>query len=316
MKRSINVIDLENRIQNNLNPSIKCKKETNEPKEEIKSTDRLIPKKQHPSYDDENDWKKNESFNEDSWDEAEDEEIDDEFGTEYEEEEDDEEDTVENKPSLLHKFLNDKLHLGQREKIDDDIFKIKYNSDTLKNALATLKKMDKVSKSIGECNVPQETLDFIRKYPDFIPSCITDNIKEDNLYLRDDNKDIKDTRKFCADRIHENERKKEEKKNNGYAFADLKPLEKKVPYLKKYGSEDKSPLSSYENVNHPQHYNNYSKEVIDMMVDIFGRKNTALFCEMNAFKYRMRMGTKPNNDINQDLEKEQWYLNKAKELRD
>lgn len=289
MKRSINVIDLENRIQNNLNPSIKCKKETNEPKEEIKSTDRLTPKKQHPSY--ESDSNDNLATDEDNH-------------------------------SLLNKFLNDKHYLGQSEKIDDDIFKflndceIKYNSDTLKNALATIKKMDKISKPIGECNVPQEDLDFIRKNPDFIPSCIVDNIKDGNLYLRDDSKDIKDTRKFCADRIHENERKKEEKKNNEYAFADLKPLEKKVPYLKKYGSNDKSPLSSYENVNHPQHYNNYSKEVIDMMVDIFGRKNTALFCEMNAFKYRMRMGTKPNNDINQDLEKEQWYLNKAKELRD
>lgn len=276
MKRSINVIDLENRIQNNLNPSIKCKKETNEPKEEIKSTDRLTPKKQHPSYDDESDSNDNLVTDEDN-------------------------------RSLLNKFLNDKPYLGQSEKID---------SDKLKNALATIKKMDKISKPIGECNVPQEDLDFIRKNPDFIPSCIVDNIKDGNLYLRDDSKDIKDTRKFCADRIHENERKKEEKKNNEYAFADLKPLEKKVPYLKKYGSNDKSPLSSYENVNHPQHYNNYSKEVIDMMVDIFGRKNTALFCEMNAFKYRMRMGTKPNNDINQDLEKEQWYLNKAKELRD
>lgn len=265
MKRSINVIDLENRIQNNLNPSIKCKKETNEPKEEIKSTDRLTPKKQHPSYDDESDSNDNLVTDED----------------------------------------NHSLNGCE----------IKYNSDTLKNALATIKKMDKISKPIGECNVPQEDLDFIRKNPDFIPSCIVDNIKDGNLYLRDDYKDIKDTRKFCADRIHENERKKEEKKNNEYAFADLKPLEKKVPYLKKYGSNDKSPLSSYENVNHPQHYNNYSKEVIDMMVDIFGRKNTALFCEMNAFKYRMRMGTKPNNDINQDLEKEQWYLNKAKELR-
>lgn len=276
MKRSINVIDLENRIQNNLNPSIKCKKETNEPKEEIKSTDRLTPKKQHPSYDDENVSNDNLATDEDNH-------------------------------SLLNKFLNDKPYLGQSEKID---------SDKLKNALATIKKMDKISKPIGECNVPQEDLDFIRKNPDFIPSCIVDNIKDGNLYLRDDSKDIKDTRKFCADRIHENERKKEEKKNNEYAFADLKPLEKKVPYLKKYGSNDKSPFSSYENVNHPQHYNNYSKEVIDMMVDIFGRKNTALFCEMNAFKYRMRMGTKPNNDINQDLEKEQWYLNKAKELRD
>lgn len=288
MKRSINVIDLENRIQNNLNPSIKCKKETNEPKEEIKSTDRLTPKKQHPSYDDESDSNDNLVTDEDNH-------------------------------SLLNKY---KHYIGQSEKIDDDISKflngceIKYNSDTLKNALATIKKMDKISKPIGECNVPQEDLDFIRKNPDFIPSCIVDNIKDGNLYLRDDYKDIKDTRKFCADRIHENERKKEEKKNNEYAFADLKPLEKKVPYLKKYGSNDKSPLSSYENVNHPQHYNNYSKEVIDMMVDIFGRKNTALFCEMNAFKYRMRMGTKPNNDINQDLEKEQWYLNKAKELRD
>lgn len=276
MKRSINVIDLENRIQNNLNPSIKCKKETNEPKEEIKSTDRLTPKKQHPSYDDENVSNDNLATDEDNH-------------------------------SLLNKFLNDKPYLEQSEKID---------SDKLKNALATIKKMDKISKPIGECNVPQEDLDFIRKNPDFIPSCIVDNIKDGNLYLRDDSKDIKDTRKFCADRIHENERKKEEKKNNEYAFADLKPLEKKVPYLKKYGSNDKSPFSSYENVNHPQHYNNYSKEVIDMMVDIFGRKNTALFCEMNAFKYRMRMGTKPNNDINQDLEKEQWYLNKAKELRD
>lgn len=71
----------------------------------------------------------------------------------------------------------------------------------------------------------------------------------------------------------------------------------------------------YEMVNHPSHYNNYSKEVIDMMVAIYGKENTALFCEMNAFKYRMRMGTKPNNSIEQDLKKEKWYLDKAKELR-
>jgi hypothetical protein len=72
---------------------------------------------------------------------------------------------------------------------------------------------------------------------------------------------------------------------------------------------------NYEYVNHPAHYNNYSMEVIDMMERIYGRENTAMFCEMNAFKYRMRMGTKPDNDITQDLEKEKWYLDKAKELR-
>ena len=71
----------------------------------------------------------------------------------------------------------------------------------------------------------------------------------------------------------------------------------------------------YEMVNHPTHYNNYPIEVIDMMVGIWGVENVALWCEITAFKYRMRMGTKPENSIKQDLEKEAWYLNKAKELR-
>ena len=71
----------------------------------------------------------------------------------------------------------------------------------------------------------------------------------------------------------------------------------------------------YEEVNHPQHYNNYDKEVIDMMLDIWGPKETAIFCKLNAFKYRMRMGTKPDNDISQDLNKEKWYLNKYHELK-
>jgi len=70
----------------------------------------------------------------------------------------------------------------------------------------------------------------------------------------------------------------------------------------------------YEYVNSPSHYNNYSKEVIDMMVDIFGVNNTIKFCEMNAFKYRMRMGTKPDQPIERDLEKEKWYLDKMKSL--
>lgn len=70
----------------------------------------------------------------------------------------------------------------------------------------------------------------------------------------------------------------------------------------------------YEYVNHPQHYNNYDMEVIEMMEKIFGRQATKSFCLLNAFKYRMRAGTKPNIPAEQDLAKEQWYLNKAKEL--
>lgn len=71
---------------------------------------------------------------------------------------------------------------------------------------------------------------------------------------------------------------------------------------------------TYEMVDHPQHYNNYEYEVIDMMRKIYGDEKTAIFCELNAFKYRMRMGTKPTSPIDEDLKKEQWYLKKKKEI--
>ena len=44
-----------------------------------------------------------------------------------------------------------------------------------------------------------------------------------------------------------------------------------------------------EMVNHPSHYNQYPKETIDMMVDIFGRDAVRQWCVMTAFKYRMRL---------------------------
>ena len=76
-------------------------------------------------------------------------------------------------------------------------------------------------------------------------------------------------------------------------------------------------------VNHPQHYNNYDVEVVDMMEKIWGTKATMEWCKMTAYKYRMRMGTKPadedtkeamKNKLMEDFEKEQWYLDKAKDL--
>ena len=71
----------------------------------------------------------------------------------------------------------------------------------------------------------------------------------------------------------------------------------------------------YEHVNHPNHYNNYSVEVIDMIIKIYGKEAAAQWCEITALKYRMRLGTKPENSIEQDLAKEKWYLDKAKELK-
>lgn len=74
--------------------------------------------------------------------------------------------------------------------------------------------------------------------------------------------------------------------------------------------------STYEMVNHPTHYNQYDIEVIDMIIRIWGPEAAALWCDITAFKYRMRMGTKPDNSIEQDIKKEQWYLNKSKEIRE
>lgn len=67
-----------------------------------------------------------------------------------------------------------------------------------------------------------------------------------------------------------------------------------------------------EQVNHPVHYNLYEIETIEMMLAIWGVEKTITFCEMTAFKYRMRLGLKDN--IEHDLAKEKWYLEKAKQL--
>lgn len=68
-----------------------------------------------------------------------------------------------------------------------------------------------------------------------------------------------------------------------------------------------------EYVNSPNHYNQYDIEAIDMMEKIWGTEATITFCKLNAFKYRLRLGLK--DDINQDFNKEQWYLSKMNELK-
>lgn len=94
---------------------------------------------------------------------------------------------------------------------------------------------------------------------------------------------------------------------------DSKRVEDLVESVRK--AQEKDDNQKYEMVNHPQHYNEYDIEVIDMMERIWGLEATILFCMMNAFKYRQRMGLKPGQPIEQDLDKEKWYLKKAKELK-
>ncbi len=73
-------------------------------------------------------------------------------------------------------------------------------------------------------------------------------------------------------------------------------------------------MENYDYVN-PSHYMKGSKEVWEMMCDIWGVEAYIKHCEMCAFKYRMRLGEKPDQPIERDLDKAKWYESKAKELR-
>lgn len=70
-----------------------------------------------------------------------------------------------------------------------------------------------------------------------------------------------------------------------------------------------------QHVDHPSHYNKPGKkECIKEMEDIFGPDWTAIFCELNSFKYVYRCGDKEDNPEEQDMAKSNWYLEYAKEL--
>ena len=70
----------------------------------------------------------------------------------------------------------------------------------------------------------------------------------------------------------------------------------------------------YDYIN-PDHYKKGDKEVWEMMVEIWGKEAFIKHCEMCAFKYRMRLGEKPEQPVERDLAKAKWYEDKAKELR-
>ena len=70
----------------------------------------------------------------------------------------------------------------------------------------------------------------------------------------------------------------------------------------------------YNYVENPQHYNEGGVEVIEMMLRIWGKEAVKNFCELNAFKYRMRMGNKPNQSVDQDLKKAKWYEDYARNI--
>lgn len=62
------------------------------------------------------------------------------------------------------------------------------------------------------------------------------------------------------------------------------------------------------------YYRAFPIETIELMERVWGATATKQWCEMTAFKYRMRVGFKPSAPIEVDLKKEKWYLEKAKEI--
>ena len=98
---------------------------------------------------------------------------------------------------------------------------------------------------------------------------------------------------------------------------ELAEVEKILNYTKASTTPIKEEKSKKEMVNHPSHYqglevNGTNVECIEAMEGLKGWYNTAIFCELNAFKYNWRVGEK--DMIPQELGKIAWYGDKAKEL--
>ena len=66
----------------------------------------------------------------------------------------------------------------------------------------------------------------------------------------------------------------------------------------------------------PSHYvQEDGRETWERMLDIWTKEEVALWCEMTVFKYQDRIGKKPNENIEIENAKIDWYKKKAKELR-
>ena len=199
---------------------------------------------------------------------------------------------------------------AQLERNKKEIKEIRKTIDESKDAI---KRYQETGDAVASTNDTSETLcqNILKRYPHLKEktSSILANIdnnpleenKENRILVATDsnNKDIEYARKLIKEniipRINELNRIEEESRK----IQDLS-----IPVTE-----------HYEEVNHPDHYNVYDVEVVEMMERIFGVEETMSWCKLNAFKYRMRAGEKPTSTVEKDLKKEKWCLNKYKELK-
>jgi Protein of unknwon function (DUF3310) len=69
---------------------------------------------------------------------------------------------------------------------------------------------------------------------------------------------------------------------------------------------------TYDKKGNAKHYTNTRIATINKIEQIWGTMGARLFCEMNAFKYRDRIGDK--DSVNQEIKKIKWYDEAAKVL--
>lgn len=70
-----------------------------------------------------------------------------------------------------------------------------------------------------------------------------------------------------------------------------------------------------DNVNHPAYYlQEGRKECIDEMLEQFGPVAVYWFSVLSAYKYRYRAGDKPDNAVEQDTAKAEWFDHNAEEM--
>lgn len=172
--------------------------------------------------------------------------------------------------------IKDKKYVDEDHGIGELVLDV---PDIPDEAIATLKNLIEKRKSIEKRN-SKITDELIEKYP---------NIKED------------------TDRIIssiENDVLEDNMKCRTNANKDIRDGVKKL-------------LNNinYESVDSPKHYNLYDTEVVKMMELIFGPEKTANWAQLNAFKYRMRMGLKPTAPMEEDFKKEQKCLKIYEELK-
>lgn len=192
-----------------------------------------------------------------------------------------------------------------RKTIDDSKDAIKRYQETTCN--------ENIGDAVASTNNASETIcqNILKRYPHLKEktSSILANIdndpleenKENRISVATDsnNKDIEFAKKYVEEHIIPRKKELERIEEATRNIHNL-PLDVTKPY---------------EEVNHPDHYNVYDVEVVEMMERIFGIEETMSWCKLNAFKYRMRAGEKPTSTVEKDLKKEKWCLNKYKELK-